>query len=126
MLGQPRLPSLILINENNPLLLNAIKRLLIGSIFAGFLISINIPPTTVLPITIPPYLKLTALTVTLTGFALALELNLSALNLKFKSPSNIFKFSNLLGFFPTIIHRLYPSTNLAIGQKSASLLLDLT
>nr|UUA63379.1 NADH dehydrogenase subunit 5 [Sturnira bakeri]UUA63392.1 NADH dehydrogenase subunit 5 [Sturnira bakeri] len=126
MLGQPRLPSLILINENNPLLLNAIKRLLMGSIFAGFLISTNIPPMTVLPMTMPPYLKLTALTVTLTGFALALELNLSALNLKFKTPSNMFKFSNLLGFFPTIIHRLYPSTNLTMGQKSASLLLDLT
>nr|YP_010455644.1 NADH dehydrogenase subunit 5 [Sturnira ludovici]UUA63405.1 NADH dehydrogenase subunit 5 [Sturnira ludovici] len=126
LLGQPRLPSLILINENNPLLLNAIKRLLIGSIFAGFLISMNIPPITILPMTMPPYLKLTALTVTLTGFALALELNLSTLNLKSKTPSNMFKFSNLLGFFPTIIHRLYPSTNLTMGQKSASLLLDLT
>nr|YP_010455579.1 NADH dehydrogenase subunit 5 [Platyrrhinus matapalensis]UUA63210.1 NADH dehydrogenase subunit 5 [Platyrrhinus matapalensis] len=126
LLGQPRLPSLILINENNPLLLNAIKRLLIGSIFAGFLISKNIPPITILPMTMPPYLKLTALVVTLTGFILALELNLAALNLKFKSPSNMFKFSNLLGYFPTIIHRLPPSTSLTMGQKSASLLLDLT
>lgn len=126
LLGQPRLPSLILINENNPLLLNAIKRLLIGSIFAGFLISKNIPPITILPITIPPYLKLTALFVTLIGFILALELNMAALNLKFKSPSNIFKFSNLLGYFPTIIHRLPPLTSLTISQKSASLLLDLT
>nr|UUA63353.1 NADH dehydrogenase subunit 5 [Platyrrhinus lineatus nigellus] len=126
LLGQPRLPSLILINENNPMLLNAIKRLLIGSIFAGFLISKNIPPTTILPMTMPPYLKLTALVVTLTGFILALELNLAALNLKFKSPSGVFKFSNLLGYFPTIIHRLPPSMSLTMGQKSASLLLDLT
>jgi NADH-ubiquinone oxidoreductase chain 5 len=51
---------------------------------------------------------------------------MAALNLKFKSPSNIFKFSNLLGYFPTIIHRLPPLTSLTIGQKSASLLLDLT
>nr|YP_010455462.1 NADH dehydrogenase subunit 5 [Carollia castanea]UUA63093.1 NADH dehydrogenase subunit 5 [Carollia castanea] len=126
LLGQPRLPSLILINENNPLLLNAIKRLLIGSIFAGFLISKNIPPTSILPMTMPPYLKLTALAVTLTGFILALELNLSTLNLKFKSPSNALKFSNLLGYFPTIIHRLPPAINLTMSQKSASLLLDLT
>nr|YP_010455488.1 NADH dehydrogenase subunit 5 [Chiroderma salvini]UUA63119.1 NADH dehydrogenase subunit 5 [Chiroderma salvini] len=126
LLGQPRLPSTILINENNPLLLNAIKRLLIGSIFAGFLISKNIPPTTILPMTMPTYLKLTALTVTLIGFLLALELNLAALNLKFNSPSNTFKFSNLLGYFPTIIHRLPPQTSLTMGQKSASLLLDLT
>nr|UUA63249.1 NADH dehydrogenase subunit 5 [Artibeus jamaicensis] len=126
LLGQPRLPSLILINENNPLLLNAIKRLLIGSIFAGFLISKNIPPMTILPMTMPSYLKLTALFVTLTGFILALELNLAALNLKFKSPSNMFKFSNLLGYFPTIMHRLPPLTSLTMSQKSASLLLDLT
>nr|YP_010471886.1 NADH dehydrogenase subunit 5 [Carollia brevicauda]UVG41244.1 NADH dehydrogenase subunit 5 [Carollia brevicauda] len=126
LLGQPRLPSLILINENNPLLLNAIKRLLIGSIFAGFLISKNIPPTSILPMTMPSYLKLTALTVTLAGFILALELNLATLNLKFKSPSNALKFSNLLGYFPTIIHRLPPMINLTTGQKSASMLLDLT
>nr|YP_008578411.1 NADH dehydrogenase subunit 5 [Carollia perspicillata]CDF66027.1 ND5 [Carollia perspicillata] len=126
LLGQPRLPSLILINENNPLLLNAIKRLLIGSIFAGFLISKNIPPTSILPMTMPSYLKLTALTVTLAGFILALELNLATLNLKFKGPSNTLKFSNLLGYFPTIIHRLPPMINLTTGQKSASMLLDLT
>nr|YP_010455514.1 NADH dehydrogenase subunit 5 [Artibeus hartii]UUA63145.1 NADH dehydrogenase subunit 5 [Artibeus hartii] len=126
LLGQPRLPSLIIINENNPLLLNAIKRLLIGSIFAGFLISKNIPPMTILPMTMPAYLKFTALMVTLTGFILAMELNMAALNLKFKTPSNMFKFSNLLGYFPTVIHRLPPLTSLTMSQKSASLLLDLT
>nr|YP_009589358.1 NADH dehydrogenase subunit 5 [Ectophylla alba]QBL75935.1 NADH dehydrogenase subunit 5 [Ectophylla alba]QZP40544.1 NADH dehydrogenase subunit 5 [Ectophylla alba] len=126
LLGQPRLSPMILINENNPLLLNAIKRLLLGSIFAGFLISKNIPPTTVLPMTMPTYMKLTALTVTLTGFMLALELNLATLNLKFKSPSYMYKFSNLLGYFPTIIHRFSPLTSLKMSQKYASLLLDLT
>nr|YP_008578502.1 NADH dehydrogenase subunit 5 [Vampyrum spectrum]CDF66118.1 ND5 [Vampyrum spectrum] len=125
LLGQPRLPTTILINENNPLLLNAIKRLLIGSIFAGFLISKNIPPMTIPPMTMPPYLKLTALTVTLMGFILALELNLMALNLKPKTPSYPLKFSTLLGYFPTIIHRLPPMTNLMFSQKSASSLLDL-
>nr|YP_010455527.1 NADH dehydrogenase subunit 5 [Glossophaga soricina]UUA63158.1 NADH dehydrogenase subunit 5 [Glossophaga soricina] len=126
LLGQPRLPTLIVINENNPLLLNAIKRLLIGSIFAGFLISNNIPPMTVSPMTMPSYLKLTALAVTIMGFILALELNLATLNLKFKSSTNMFKFSNLLGYFPTIMHRISPMMNLTAGQKSASLLLDLT
>nr|YP_010455566.1 NADH dehydrogenase subunit 5 [Micronycteris hirsuta]UUA63197.1 NADH dehydrogenase subunit 5 [Micronycteris hirsuta] len=126
LLGQPRLPTLITINENNPLLMNAIKRLLVGSIFAGFLISNNIPPTNILPMTMPPYLKLTALGVTLTGFILALELNLTTMNLKFTTPSPSFKFSNLLGYFPTIIHRLTPMTSLSTSQKSASLLLDLT
>nr|YP_010500238.1 NADH dehydrogenase subunit 5 [Leptonycteris yerbabuenae]UWV91765.1 NADH dehydrogenase subunit 5 [Leptonycteris yerbabuenae] len=125
LLGEPRLPALILINENNPLLLNAIKRLLIGSIFAGFLISNIIPPMTVPPMTMPPYLKFTALAVTLAGFILALELNTMTLNLKFKAPSKLFKFSNLLGYFPTTVHRVSPMMGLTASQKSASLLLDL-
>nr|YP_010455449.1 NADH dehydrogenase subunit 5 [Anoura geoffroyi]UUA63080.1 NADH dehydrogenase subunit 5 [Anoura geoffroyi] len=126
LLGYPRLPTLILINENNPLLINAIKRLLMGSIFAGFLISKNIPPVTIPPMTMPTYMKLTALAVTLMGFILALELNTATLNLKFNPPSNTFKFSNLLGYFPTIMHRLTPTMNLLASQKSASMLLDLT
>lgn len=125
LLGQPRSNSLILINENNPLLINSIKRLLIGSIFAGYLISQNIPPTTVPQITMPYYLKLTALAVTIIGFILALELNLVTKSLKFNYPTNLFKFSNLLGYFPTIIHRLPPIINLTISQKSASILLDI-
>nr|YP_010710554.1 NADH dehydrogenase subunit 5 [Macrotus waterhousii]WCZ70581.1 NADH dehydrogenase subunit 5 [Macrotus waterhousii] len=126
MLDKPRLPSLILINENNPLLMNAIKRLLIGSIFAGFLISTNIPPMTIPPMTMPSHIKLTALLVTFTGFTLALELNLMALTLKLKPSTHTLKFSVLLGYFPTIMHRLPPVLNLTASQKSASLLLDLT
>ncbi|TEA37661.1 hypothetical protein DBR06_SOUSAS1512010001, partial [Sousa chinensis] len=34
LLGQPHFPPLININETNPILINPIKRLLIGSIFA--------------------------------------------------------------------------------------------
>lgn len=124
LLGQPRFNPIITINENNPLLINSIKRLLFGSIFAGFLISNNITPTTTPQITMPHYLKITALTVTILGFILALELNLIMQSLKFKYPSNLFKFSNMLGYFPTIIHRLVPITNLLISQKSASTLLD--
>nr|UFX54061.1 NADH dehydrogenase subunit 5 [Cryptotis mayensis] len=126
LLGQPRCPTLILINENNPLLINSIKRLLIGSIFAGFIISYNITPMTIPQMTMPPYLKLTALIVTLTGFALAMELNLITQNLKLPQPHNYHKFSNMLGHFPIIIHRLLPSTSLLMSQKFSSMLLDLT
>nr|YP_010116981.1 NADH dehydrogenase subunit 5 [Moschus cupreus]QPL17102.1 NADH dehydrogenase subunit 5 [Moschus cupreus] len=125
LLGQPRFPTLIIINENNPLLINSIKRLLIGSLFAGFIISNNIPPTTVPQMTMPYYLKMMALTVTVLGFILALEINNMTQNLKFNYPSNTFKFSNLLGYFPTIMHRLAPYLNLTMSQKSASSLLDL-
>nr|QEI26275.1 NADH dehydrogenase subunit 5 [Sorex araneus] len=126
LLGQPRCSTLILINENNPLLINSIKRLLIGSIFAGFIISYNLTPMTVPQMTMPSYLKLTALIITLTGFALAYELNLITQNLKLSYPHNYHKFSNMLGYFPTIIHRLFPQSTLLMSQKLSSMLLDLT
>nr|YP_007626482.1 NADH dehydrogenase subunit 5 [Oryx leucoryx]AEP21907.1 NADH dehydrogenase subunit 5 [Oryx leucoryx] len=125
LLGQPRFMTLITINENNPFLINSIKRLLIGSLFAGFIISNNIPPTTIPQMTMPHYLKLAALTVTILGFILALEISNMTYNLKFNYPSNTFKFSNLLGYYPTIMHRLAPYMNLTMSQKSASSLLDL-
>nr|YP_009442622.1 NADH dehydrogenase subunit 5 [Myotis ruber]ATO90400.1 NADH dehydrogenase subunit 5 [Myotis ruber] len=125
LLGKPRFPSLILINENNPLLMNPITRLLIGSIFAGFFISNNITPLTVPQMTMPLYLKLTALLVTLMGFAMALELNYMTQNLKHKYPSTMFKFSTMLGYFPLTMHRLNPLTSLVMSQKSATMLLDL-
>nr|YP_010131879.1 NADH dehydrogenase subunit 5 [Herpestes ichneumon]QPG85949.1 NADH dehydrogenase subunit 5 [Herpestes ichneumon]UFJ44063.1 NADH dehydrogenase subunit 5 [Herpestes ichneumon] len=124
LLGQPRFSPVVLINENNPLLMNSIKRLLIGSIFAGYLISLNIPPMSIPQMTMPNHLKLTALTVTIIGFILALELNLVTKNLKFNYPSNLFKFSNLLGYFPIVMHRSLPLANLNMSQKSASMLLD--
>nr|YP_010172286.1 NADH dehydrogenase subunit 5 [Macroderma gigas]QSH39852.1 NADH dehydrogenase subunit 5 [Macroderma gigas] len=126
LMSRPRLPALILINENNPLLINPIKRLLIGSIFAGFLISHSIPPATVQPMTMPLHLKLTALIITLLGFTLALELSLLTQNLSFKPASSPLKFSISLGYFPTVIHRLIPQKALTTCQKVASLLLDLT
>nr|ARF04600.1 NADH dehydrogenase subunit 5 [Bubalus bubalis] len=125
LLGQPRFPTLIIINENNPLLINSIKRLLIGSVFAGFIISNSIPPMTIPQMTMPYYLKTTALMVTVLGFILALEVSNMTQNLKFNYPSNAFKFSNMLGYFPVIMHRLASYTNLTISQKLASSLLDL-
>lgn len=74
----------------------------------------------------PWYLKITALAVTVLGFTLAIDLSLATQNLKFKRPSAPFKFSNLLGYFPTVMHRLMPIINLSLSQKTASLLLDLT
>uniref|UniRef100_UPI00315CED8B NADH dehydrogenase subunit 5 n=1 Tax=Crocidura anhuiensis TaxID=2651324 RepID=UPI00315CED8B len=126
LLGQPRFNTLISINENNPLLINPIKRLLIGSIFAGFLISLNLPPMTTPQMTMPTYLKLTALLVTLTGFILALELSMLTQNLKLSPTQNYHNFSNMLGYFPNTIHRLIPFTSLLMSQTLASMVLDST
>nr|UDH58830.1 NADH dehydrogenase subunit 5 [Mesoplodon eueu] len=126
LLGQPRFLPLIDINENNPLLINPIKRLLIGSIFAGFILINNIPPMTTPLMTMPLHLKLTALTVTILGFILAFEINLNTQYLKHTQTSSLSKFSTLLGYFPMIMHRLPPHLNLSMSQKLSTSLLDLT
>nr|YP_009092151.1 NADH dehydrogenase subunit 5 [Tamias sibiricus]AHA48114.1 NADH dehydrogenase subunit 5 [Tamias sibiricus] len=125
LMGQPRFSPLIIINENNPQMINSIKRLLIGSIIAGFLLTFNIPPMNVPIMTMPLYLKITALFVTLMGFTIAMELNQLTLNLKMTFYSNMPMFSTLLGYFPSITHRIYPYLNLTASQKLASTLLDL-
>nr|YP_009368293.1 NADH dehydrogenase subunit 5 [Lepilemur scottorum]ADP68424.1 NADH dehydrogenase subunit 5 [Lepilemur scottorum] len=125
LMKQPRFMVPTIINENNPLLINSIKRLAIGSIFAGFFMSNNIPPFTTSQMTMPSYLKMTALITTILGLVLAMELNLMTNNLKLKSPSHTLKFSSMLGFFPMITHRSTPLHNLTTSQNTAFLLLDL-
>nr|YP_009911627.1 NADH dehydrogenase subunit 5 [Hesperosciurus griseus]QLD22694.1 NADH dehydrogenase subunit 5 [Hesperosciurus griseus] len=124
LMGQPRFSTPITINENNPQLMNSIKRLLIGSIFAGFLLSYNIPPMNIPLLTMPLYLKITALVITAMGFIIAMELNLLTMNLKLSYHSYISKFSTLLGYFPFTMHRFLPNFDLLISQKLASTLLD--
>nr|AKH61384.1 NADH dehydrogenase subunit 5 [Neophocaena asiaeorientalis sunameri] len=126
LLEQPRFSPLMNINETNPALINPIKRLLVGSIFAGFILSNNMPPMTTPLMTMPLHLKLTALMVTTLGFIIALEINTYSKNLKYPHLSNFTNFSTLLGYFPTIMHRLPPHLILTMGQKLATSLLDLT
>nr|UFR83120.1 NADH dehydrogenase subunit 5 [Neohylomys hainanensis] len=125
LLGQPRFSSHSMINENNPFLINPIKRLLIGSIFAGFMLSSSITPVTIPQMTMPLYIKLSALAITILGFSLAMELNLISYNLKISTPTLKFSFSNLLGYFPTIIHRYPIFMNLKLFQNMVTTRTDL-
>nr|ADZ37135.1 NADH dehydrogenase subunit 5 [Rhinopithecus avunculus] len=122
--GRPRFSTSTYINENNPALLNPMKRLTAGSLLAGFLIVNNISPTTLPQLTMPYYLKLLALSVTILGFLMAMDLILMTNNLKMNTPSHMFKFSNMLGYFPTTIHRMIPCQNLIMSQNLAFILLD--
>nr|YP_009166999.1 NADH dehydrogenase subunit 5 [Choloepus hoffmanni]ALC79282.1 NADH dehydrogenase subunit 5 [Choloepus hoffmanni] len=126
LLDQPRFQTLTSINENNPSLLNPIKRLALGSILAGFLISNSMTPMTTPQMTMPTHLKLSALTITISGFMLAVELNQLTHNLQLKTSPHPYTFSSLLGFFPTIMHRMAPHLTLNTSQNLASTLLDLT
>nr|UZC29729.1 NADH dehydrogenase subunit 5 [Microtus richardsoni]UZC29742.1 NADH dehydrogenase subunit 5 [Microtus richardsoni] len=125
LMTKPRFTPTITINENNPLLINPIKRLALGSILAGFFISYNIPPTTMQVMTMPWYLKMTALMATIAGFAIALELNSLTNNLTSTKTSPTNSFSTSLGYFPTIMHRLLPLKMLNMSFKTALTTLDL-
>nr|ALR69021.1 NADH dehydrogenase subunit 5 [Apistogramma cacatuoides] len=123
----PRFSPLSPINENSPTLINPIKRLAWGSIMAGFLIIMNITPLKTPVMSMPLPLKIAALTVTVLGLFTALELA-TMTNKQFKPTPNPYPhhFSNMLGFFPPIIHRLMPKINLLLGQSVATQTIDLT
>nr|YP_006303324.1 NADH dehydrogenase subunit 5 [Chiloscyllium griseum]AFC65031.1 NADH dehydrogenase subunit 5 [Chiloscyllium griseum] len=127
LMNYPRFNSLSPINENNPLMMNPIKRLAYGSIIAGLIITSNMLPTKTQVMTMPPLLKLTALLVTVLGLLLAFELsNLTNTQLKITPTLKTFYFSNMLGYFPQTIHRLLPKINLNWAQYISTHLIDLT
>nr|YP_010154913.1 NADH dehydrogenase subunit 5 [Glossogobius aureus]QQX28256.1 NADH dehydrogenase subunit 5 [Glossogobius aureus] len=126
-MGHPRFNSLSPINENNPTVINPIKRLAWGSILAGLIITSNITLPKIQVMTMPPLLKLAALLVTIVGLLTALELA-QLTSKQYKPTPNLYphNFSNMLGFFPAIIHRLPPKINLVLGQLIAAQMVDQT
>lgn len=126
-MGNPRFNSLSPVNENNPAVINPIKRLAWGSILAGLLLTSSITPLKTPVMSIPPLLKLAALIVSILGLIIALEL--ASLTTKQFKPAPLITphhFSNMLGFFPIVAHRLAPKLTLTLGQAVASQIVDQT
>nr|YP_008854695.1 NADH dehydrogenase subunit 5 [Gobiobotia intermedia]AHA41572.1 NADH dehydrogenase subunit 5 [Gobiobotia intermedia] len=121
VMGSPRLLPLSPINENNPLVMNPIKRLAWGSIVAGLVITSNFLPSKTPIMTMPFALKMAALTVTVLGLLVAVELTaMTNKQVKITPTMPLHNFSNMLGYFPAMIHRLPPKLNLALGQTIAA------
>nr|YP_010029117.1 NADH dehydrogenase subunit 5 [Stochomys longicaudatus]QOU10010.1 NADH dehydrogenase subunit 5 [Stochomys longicaudatus] len=125
VMTKPHHPPLITMNEKTPDMINPIKRLAIGSVLAGFLLSHNIPPTNIQIMTMPWYLKTMALIISVAGFMIALELNNLSLKLSTKKTNPYSMFSTSLGYFPQITHRSLPLKTLNSSLKTSLNLLDL-
>nr|QNM99906.1 NADH dehydrogenase subunit 5 [Blicca bjoerkna] len=120
-MGSPRFLPLSPINENNPLVLNPIKRLAWGSIVAGLIITYNFLPSSTPTMTMPTTLKMAALIVTIIGLLVAMELAaMTNKQLKITPMTSTHHFSNMLGYFPSLVHRLSPKANLTLGQSAAT------
>nr|UFK29116.1 NADH dehydrogenase subunit 5 [Geomys arenarius] len=120
----PRYNSVINMTENDSKLTSPIKRLMLGSIFAGFLLSNLIQPMNVQNMTMPFTIKITAMLVTIVGVMVAMELNLMTQYMKMYPNNYKFNFSIMLGFYPTIIHRSVSKSFLNFNYKIATSLMD--
>nr|YP_009330642.1 NADH dehydrogenase subunit 5 [Gobiobotia pappenheimi]AOC32674.1 NADH dehydrogenase subunit 5 [Gobiobotia pappenheimi] len=120
-MGSPRFLPMSPINENNPLVINPIKRLAWGSIIAGLVITSNFLPSKTPIMTMPMALKMAALMVTIAGLLVALELTaMTNKQVKITPTIPLHNFSNMLGYFPAMIHRMPPKLNLTLGQMIAT------
>nr|BBG74419.1 NADH dehydrogenase subunit 5 [Trigonolampa miriceps] len=126
-MGHPRFLPLSPINENNPSIINPIKRLAWGSIIAGLILTSSFLPLKTPVMTMPPILKLSALIVSILGLLIALELA-SLTNKQVGTPygSKPHGFWTMLGYFPSVVHQLFPKLTFTLGQAISSQTIDHT
>nr|AHY80643.1 NADH dehydrogenase subunit 5 [Bagarius bagarius] len=122
VMGTPRFSTFSPINENHKTVIAPIERLAWGSIIAGLIITSNFLPLKISTMTMPMTLKLAALIITIMGLMTALTLATAThKQIKMNPTLMLHNFSNMLGFFPHIIHRLVPKTNLTLGKMATKI-----
>nr|YP_665509.1 NADH dehydrogenase subunit 5 [Liobagrus obesus]ABC25199.1 NADH dehydrogenase subunit 5 [Liobagrus obesus] len=118
-MGSPRFLPLSPINENHKEMAQPLERLAWGSMIAGLILVSNFLPSKTPIMTMTPALKLTALIITIVGLITALALATATSKQTKITPTLILhNFSNMLGFFPNIIHRSMPKLNLSLGKQA--------
>nr|WSP03260.1 NADH dehydrogenase subunit 5 [Parupeneus cyclostomus] len=128
-MGHSRITPLSPINENVTEVINPIKRLALGSIVAGLLITASAAPLKTPVLTMDTHLKMAALAVSIAGLIVALGVAYYAnekinYDPEFGPPPN--RFWTALGFFHWVTHRIAPKFSLTLGQKIANQALDQT
>nr|AFH37546.1 NADH dehydrogenase subunit 5 [Creteuchiloglanis kamengensis]UXG56748.1 NADH dehydrogenase subunit 5 [Creteuchiloglanis kamengensis] len=122
IMGSPRFPSLSPINENDKTMTAPIERLAWGSIISGLIITSNFLPLKTPTMTMTPQMKLAALIVTIMGVIIALTMaNATSKQTKITPTLTLHNFSNMLGFFPNIIHRAMPKLTLTLGKQATKI-----
>nr|WNH20110.1 NADH dehydrogenase subunit 5 [Thalassoma ballieui] len=125
LMGYPRVNPHLPINENNPHVINPLKRLAWGSMTAGFLLFLYILPEKTPIMTMPGPIKLLAIIVTFTGFVITAELAEAAAKHVKRTPNQyLVRLSAMLVFFGMIFHRGIPKMTLTTGQKFATQTID--
>nr|WNH24275.1 NADH dehydrogenase subunit 5 [Xyrichtys splendens] len=124
-MGHPRFSAYSPIDENNPAVINPITRLAWGSIFAGLVVSCLFTPFKTPVMTLPPLAKTIAIIVTVIGLLMAFEMAKQT-SKQLKPSPNLFThhFSNMLGYFPLVFHRMAPKMSLSFGQSLANQTID--
>lgn len=124
--GHPRFLPLLAINERARAMVKPMKRLARGSILAGLFITFNVLAFKTPVLTMPPLLKMAGLAVSGVGLLMGLEVaSLTSKQVKVTPNLGWYSFSNMLGFFPSVVHRLVPSLGLSFGQTVATQTVDL-
>nr|YP_009704551.1 NADH dehydrogenase subunit 5 [Cynoglossus senegalensis]QCY72433.1 NADH dehydrogenase subunit 5 [Cynoglossus senegalensis] len=123
-MGLPRFYPLSPINENDPNLNAALKRLAWGSIVFGFIITNLIMPLPTPTMTMPVMTKLAAFSVTMLGLIIGLELAKTNTTQIKAAPTLRSHFTTLLGFFPLTIHRKMPKIVILMGQLVSHQMID--